>query len=145
MKKDQQLVFIKSEFSQYHFIVQDDDIHKRISALVFKYISLEAFYKKMLIAEKEKTGKKLTQKEKNNLRVTTSDVKRVLEYFDIAYDSETIEKLFGSLDNNYMECSVKKLRDRLVHNANENVLRVIIERYDELDEIMNEFIKMLGC
>ena len=55
-----------------------------------------------------------------------------------------IERIFGSNDKNYMECSIKKLRDRLVHRVNENVLRVIIERYDNINNDLNEFIALFN-
>ena len=101
---------------------------------------MEAFYKKLLIAEKEKSGKKLTQCDKRNLRVISSDVKRVMAFFDIECDEDLIERIFGSNDKNYMECSIKKLRDRLVHNANDNVLRIILERYEQINKDIDDFI-----
>ena len=39
-----------------------------------------------------------------------------------------------------MECSIKKLRDRLVHNANDNVLRIILERDEQINKDIDKFI-----
>ena len=100
-------------------------------------------YKKMLTAYKEKNGIKLTQKEKRIQGVDVNQVKKVLAEFQISADNALVERIFGSNDRNYMECSVKKLRDRLVHNVNENVIRVILERYDVIIEDLNGFAALL--
>ncbi len=93
--------------------------------------------------KRKKSGKKLSQKEKRNLRVYSSDVQRVLDYFNINCDEQLIERIFGSDDANYMDCSIKKLRDRMVHNVNGNVLRVIIERYDQMMKDIETFESLL--
>lgn len=142
MKTSYQLTFFKSELAQYNYILQDADIETQISVFLLRYVSLEAFYKKLLIAEKEKDGRKLSKTERKSLKVLSGDVKRVLSYFGIAYDDDLIERLFGSEDQNYMKCSVKKLRDRLVHNANDNVLRVILERYEQINQDINDFFAL---
>ena len=97
----------------------------------------------MLTAYKEKNGIKLTQKEKRIQGVDVNQVKKVLAEFQISADNALVERIFGSNDRNYMECSVKKLRDRLVHNVNENVIRVILERYDVIIEDLNGFAALL--
>lgn len=144
MNKKYQLTFYTSELTQYNYILKNENIKRQISIFLLKYVSLEAFYKKLLIAEKEKTGKKLTQSDKRNLKVISSDVKRVLSFFDIECDENLIERIFGSNDKNYMECSIKKLRDRLVHNANDNVLRIILERYEQINKDIDDFIALFG-
>ena len=142
MNKKFQLTFYTSELTQYNHILKNDDIKSHISLFLLKYVSLEAFYKKLLIAEKEKNGKKLKQGDKRHLKVISSEVRRVLSFFEIKYDDELIERIFGSNDNNYMDCSIKKLRDRLVHNANDNVLRVILERYNQINKDIDEFFAL---
>ena len=119
MKKEFQVTFIRSEFSQYEYILRDQEIRTKIASFILRYISLEGFYKKLLIVEKESNGKKLTDKEKRNLTVTKNEVKKVLLANSIQVDEDLIERVFGSNDSNYMECSLKKLRNRLVHNVNE--------------------------
>lgn len=145
MNKNYQLTFYKSELNQYNFILKNDNIKDKISLFLLKYVSIESFYKKLLIAEKEKDGIKLKPKEKKNLRVQSSDVRRVLTYFDIDCDDDLIERIFGSNDKNYMECSVKKLRDRLVHSVNDNVLKVILERYDQIDKDIDSFVSLFNA
>lgn len=142
MNKNYQLTFHKADFAEYTFILKDEEINKKIASFLLKYVSIESFYKKLLIAEKEKNGKKLTAKDKKHLNVTVPDVKHVLTYFDIDADDAIIERVFGSNDKNYMDCSVKKLRDRLVHNVNNNVLRCILERYDEINSDLNMFLSL---
>lgn len=71
-----------------------------------------------------------------------TEVKRVLEYYEVQFDDILIERIFGSNDKNYMECSIKKLRDRFVHRANDNVLRIVVERYENLDDDLNQFIAL---
>ena len=139
MEKKYQLTFHKADFTEYSYILKDDEIRNKIAAFLLKYVSIESFYKKLLISEKESKGKKLTVKEKNNLNVTVQDVKRVLAYFEICIDDELIERVIGSNDKNYMECSIKKLRYRLVHNINNNVLQCILERYDDMNKDLDAF------
>ena len=142
MNKNYQLTFYKSELNQYNYILKNEEIKSQISIFLLRHDSLEAFYKKLLIAEKEKNGKKLTQSDKKNLRVTSNDVKRVLSFFEIECDESLIERIFGSNDKNYMECSIKKLRDRLVHNANDNVLKIILERYEQINKDIDDFFAL---
>ena len=144
MEKSYQLTFQTADFMEYSYILKDDEIRHKIAYFLLKYVSIEAFYKTLLIAEKERNGKKLSIKERKNLRVNINDVKRVLRYFDIAIDDGLIERVFGSDDSNYMECSIKKLRDRLVHNINDNVLWCILERYDSIDKDLNLFLELFS-
>ena len=142
MNKKYQLTFYISELAQCSYILKNSDIENQIALFLLKYVSIEAFYKKLLTAEKEQSGKKLTQKEKKNLRVVSSDVQRVLKYFDIECSEELIERIFGSNDSNYMECSIKKLRDRMVHGVNDNVIRIILERYEQINSDLDAFLSL---
>ena len=103
MNNSYQLTFYKSELNQYNFILKNPEIEKKISTFLLKYVSIEAFYKKLLVAEKESNGKKLTRKEKDNLGVDSREVKRVLSYFNINYDEDLVERIFGGCDDNYMD------------------------------------------
>ncbi len=143
MKKTYQMTFFKSEFIQFNCILEDEEIRNKIADFVLKYISIEAYYKKMLVAEKESAGKTLSPKERKNLNVTVPDVKRVLKHFGLDCNPNLIERIFGSNDKSYMECSIKKLRDRLVHNVNESVLRVVLERYDKITADLEAFIELV--
>lgn len=144
MKKQHQLVFYTSELKQCRYILNNRDIENKIATFLLKYVSIEAFYKKLLIAEREKNGNKLTKKDKKNLHVFSSDVQRVLDYFEIEYDTNLIERIFGSNDSNYMDCSIKKLRDRMVHNVNDNVLRVILVRLDTINKDLDDFLLLFS-
>ena len=137
-------MFYTSELRQCRYILNNSDIENQIALFLLKYVSIEAFYKKLLIAEKEKNGTKLTQKEKKNLRVVSSDVQRVLNYFEVKYDVDHIERIFGSNDSNYMECSIKKLRDRMVHNVNDSVLKIILERFDTINKDLDDFLLLFS-
>ncbi len=144
MKKSYQITFYKSEFIQFNSILEDEEIRNKIADFLLKYVSVEAFYKKLLVAEKESNGKKLTIKERKRLSVKVQDVKRVFDCYGIVYDADLIERVFGSNDNNYTDCSIKKLRDRLVHNVNDNVLRAVLERYDTITSDLDGFISLFS-
>ena len=145
MDKKYQMTFYKAEFLQYNQILSDEDIRDKVSGFLLKFISLESFYKKMLVAVREGNGIKLSKKEKKNLKIDVNSINSVLVHFEVVCDEKLVNRIFGSKDNNYMECSIKKLRDRLVHNVNENVLRVIIERYDIMMNDMETFEKLLNA
>lgn len=142
MEKQFHIVFYLADFQQYTYLLNNDELRSKISSFLLKYVSIEAFYKKMLIAEIEQRGEKVDAQKKRNLNVKISDVKRVLKYFGIRADEDLVERVFGSNDKNYMECSVKKLRDRLVHNVNSSVLRCILERYDAINRDLDAFLAL---
>lgn len=144
MDKQLKLVFMLADFQEYTFLLENEALRGKIAAFLLKYVSVESFYKKLLIEEKERKGIKLSQKEKQHLNVTVLDVKRVLGYFDITVDDELIERVFGANDKNYMDCSIKKLRNRLVHNVNANVLQCILERYDTMDRDLDAFLALFS-
>lgn len=143
MNKRDQLTFQKADFAGYAVLLQDESIRHKVASFLLKYVMIEAFYKKLLIMEREKNGKKLTKEDIKKLGVRKNDVHRVLSYFDIITDDSLIERVFGSNDNNYMECSIKKLRDRLVHNVNSNVLKSILERYTIIEKDLDSFLMLL--
>lgn len=142
MNKKHNLTFYKSELAQYYYILKDDSIREKISYFLLKYVTIESFYKKLLISFREKEGFKLTENEKNHLSVSKKEVEKVLKYYDIEVEDELIDRIFGSNNKNYMECSIKKLRDRLVHRVNNNVLRVIIERADNINNDLDKFTSL---
>lgn len=142
MDKHRKLIFLESEYIQYKYILSDPEIGDKIARFLFEYVSVEAFYKRLLIAERELNGVKLSERDKKRLSVNSGDVERVLKFFEIDYTPELIDRIFGSNDQNYMDCSIKKLRDRLVHKVNDNVLRVILERYDDITADLNLFIRL---
>ena len=43
MKKENQLTFHKADFSQYWYLLKDDDIRGKISSFLLKYVSVEAW------------------------------------------------------------------------------------------------------
>jgi len=142
MEKMNRLTFYKANFKKYRFILEDDDIRKKVSAFLLRYVSIESFYKKLLIEYKEKDGKKLSEQDKNNLRVIISEIKKTLSFFDVKYDDALVERIFGSSNQSYQGCSIKKLRDRLVHNVNENALCAVLERYDSINSDLDSFLKL---
>ena len=48
MNKNYQLTFYKSELNQYNYILKNEEIKSQISIFLLRYVSLEAFYKKVL-------------------------------------------------------------------------------------------------
>ena len=143
-EKSYQITFYKSEFIQFNSILENEEIRNKIADFLLKYVSVEAFYKKLLVAEKESNGKKPTMKERKRLSVKVQDVKRVFDCYGIVYDADLIERVFGSNDKNYTDCSIKKLRDRLVHNVNDNVLRAVLERYDTITSDLDGFVSLFS-
>ncbi len=64
MNSSFQLTFYKSELNQYNYILKNPDIERMISVFLLKYVSIEAFYKKLLIVEKEKKREETESKRK---------------------------------------------------------------------------------
>ena len=139
-----QLIFFNSDLAQYNYLISNAEIRDKVADFLLQYVSAEGFYKKLLKADKEKSGKKLTAQDKKELKVSVPVMKKVLTSFGVQYDENLLERLFSNEDKNYMECSAKKLRDRLVHNVNQNVVRTIIERYDSIRKDIDEFFEMFS-
>ena len=139
LNKRIQLVFQKAAFQQYNILLFDPEISKKVSDFLFRYVLAESYYKSLFVLYSERDGKKMTPSQKKNSRVKYDEVTRVLHYFDISFDESLIDRIFGGNDNNYMDCSIKKLRDRLVHKVNENVVHTILERYDAIERDLNSF------
>lgn len=52
MNKKHNLTFYKSELAQCCYILNDIDIKEKVSNFILKYISIESFYKKLLLSYK---------------------------------------------------------------------------------------------
>ena len=74
MKKENQLTFYEADFVQYHLILRDRDIQQKVSTFLLKYVSIEAFYKKLLKAYKERDGKRLTEDERKKATFSAIDL-----------------------------------------------------------------------
>ena len=80
MNKNHKRTFINSAFIQYDYILGNEEIQRTVADFLLHYVSLEAYYKKLLRAEKEKSGERLTAKEIRNLKVDTREMKRVFRF-----------------------------------------------------------------
>ena len=47
MEKSYQLTFQTADFMEYSYILKDDEIRHKIAYFLLKYVSIEAFYKKL--------------------------------------------------------------------------------------------------
>ena len=68
--------------------------------------------------------------------------KYILHYAGYTFKKDFLEKLFGS-ETRVGKRSAKKLRDALTHKIGNSALNELQERYDELNEYMDEFLNTI--
>ena len=59
MKKETKLTFYKADFAQYMYLLKDEEIGTKVASFMLKYVSIESFYKKLLVTYRERNGEKL--------------------------------------------------------------------------------------
>ena len=135
----------KSVYVKLFQRLQNPDIQEKVGKFLLKYILIETLYKKLLAAKKEaEYGRKLSKKELNSLTVQASEVCRVLDFFGMTYDKNLVRRVFGYEDDSFNTCTIKKLRNRLVHGISSAGVDAVIERYDSLNSDLDTFIEIFG-
>lgn len=137
------LRFQKSTYVKNSQRLQNPDIQEKVGSFLLKYILIETLYKKLLAAKMEaEYGRKLDQKELNALTVQASEVCDVLTYFGLSYDKNLVRRVFGYKDDSFKTCTIKKLRNRLVHGISNAGIDAVIERYDSLNADLDAFMEI---
>ena len=125
-------------------LISDETVRLKVSTVLLDYFAAESFYKQLLISKNEAEGKKLTEKEKKSLKVDVKTVQKVLKFFEVSFNIDIIKRTFGSEEKSYSACSVKKLRDRLVHCMNKKAIETTVERYDGICGDLGYFFGLFG-
>lgn len=104
-----------------------------------KFIRCEVAVKKVMTAyKKAKKG----DKDKGFERLDMRTIPAALDWAGFHFDKDELDELFSG-SGQYNRCgtkSAKKLRDGTMHEHNENDIREIVERFDELNEMMDAFL-----
>lgn len=64
-------------------------------------------------------------------------------HFNYNIDENTLKCLFSSNEKKN-EMSAKKIRDNILHKLSEKSISEVIERFDELDDYMNQFLALFS-
>lgn len=94
--------------------------------------------KKVLAAYHKHRG----DKEKGFERLDMRSIPNALEWAGYEFSRSELDALFSG-SGKYGKCgtkSAKKLRDGVTHERNENDIREIAERFEELDAMMDAFL-----
>ena len=130
------LRFVMSEVVQLNFILDDPEILASTANVIFKYFVCESLVKKLM----EKTFGKKPEKDGGEWSMFLPNVIKVIERNGIKADPTVVDRIFGPEDKNLRTCSVKKLRNRFVHNMTAPVLQAIVERADEINADLDLFL-----
>lgn len=133
------LRFIMSEIVQLNFIFDDSEILASTANVIFKYFVCESLMKKLM----ERTFGKRTKKDGRDWSMSLNNVMKVMERKGIKADPEIVDRIFGSEDTNLDTCTVKKLRNRFVHNMTANVLQAIMDRADQINADLDWFLGLV--
>ena len=133
----------KSTYVKNSQRLQNPDIQDKVGNFLLRYILIETLYKKLLSAKMEaEYSRKLSKRELNSLTVQAPEVCEVLDYYGITYDKSLVRRVFGFEDDSYKTCTIKKLRNRLVHGISNAGIDAVIERYDSLNADLNAFMEL---
>lgn len=135
------LKFWMSEIAQLDYLFEDTEISDIVANIMFRYFECECLFKKLFWPIAKAKNSKLKREQ---LKIPdTSKILSVFNDYSIKVDEEKIDQIFGGNDKNLNECSIKKIRDRLVHNATDYVVKAIVERKDEMMKDMDDFLNMI--
>ena len=125
----------KDELVRIETLIADKDKKKMIDDFKEKFSECEIVYK--VILEDHQFNK--TGQHKDSLKVIMTQVPHALEYAGYDFDRDFLAKLFGSKEK-IGSRSVKKLRDALTHSMNDNAVKELSDRYEELNGYMDSFL-----
>ncbi len=104
-----------------------------------KFIRCEVAVKKVLTAYHKSRG----DKDKGFERLDMRSIPKALEWAGFDISRAELDALFSG-SGKFGKCgtkSAKKLRDGVTHEHNESDIREIAKRFDELDALMDEFLR----
>ena len=104
-----------------------------------KFIRCEVAVKKVLTAYHKQKG----DKEKGFERLDMRSIPKALEWAGLDFSRAELDALFSG-SGKFGKCgtkSAKKLRDGVTHEHNESDIQEIAKRFDELDAMMDEFLR----
>ena len=105
-----------------------------VSNFLYKFISCEVACKQII-----ECVDGIEQKE---TKLNVNVIKRCFKSYGIMIDDNVLYKIFSAEDSKGHR-SCKKLRDNVVHGLKKSAIEEIKNRYDELIQTMNIFIKQL--
>jgi hypothetical protein len=104
-----------------------------------KFIRCEVAVKKVMTAyKKSRNG----DKDKGFERLDMRTIPAALDWAGFNFQKEELDELFSG-SGKFNRCgtkSAKKLRDGAMHEHNENDIQEIVDRFDELNEMMDAFL-----
>lgn len=111
-----------------------------INQFLGKFILCELCYKDLLYNYLTEKGK---PNDKRTLNIDMRQVKPVAKLFALPMSKERLSVLFGSLETRGNQ-SAKKLRNSIMHSINQPAIEEIVNRKDELFEVLDEFIEIFS-
>lgn len=130
-----------SELDNVNSLFQDRQSLINVANVMFRYFECEKLATKMIKASEKKEKKDFKQRDEQNFKV--NQVNLALQFFSIDIDNNIILRLFGGGNKAYNQCSIRKIRNIFVHDVTEYVVKVIVERKDEMMKDMDVFLNMI--
>ena len=125
------------------YLLNDETVNECFYSFVSKFFVVESLYKKLLIKYKKANSFANKNINKKDLRIILSEVYETLDYFDIEYEKPVLSRIFSSNNENFSECSIKKLRDRLAHDITKDGIIAIIKRHDQIQSDLDYFLSLV--
>lgn len=127
----------KAELNRLERIQENAAVMNLLDAFKNKFNVCESVYKIVLKEHQNSKGKRNL----NYLKVTMTQVPFALAFAGYDFDKELLNELFGSKSKRGM--TVKKLRDAVTHGIDENAVKEITNRKDELFGYMDDFLNTI--
>ena len=128
----------KKELHRLQEIFDNKEVKQMLDDFKDKFTHCESVYK--VILKEHQSNKTGTQN--TFLKIDMRQVPYALDYAGYTFEKDFLEKLFGS-ETRVGKRSVKKLRDALTHKIGNSALNELQERYDELNELMDQFLNTI--
>lgn len=125
--------------------INENDL-RNVALIINKFIFCELMYKKLLKSVKDKNNElKNISKNKvkiKDLKIIINEVKAVFDIYNYGYDENLLENIFGS-NKSRNHCSIKILRNNILHNNSKKDFREVVDRFNELNEYMDRFLTQI--
>lgn len=119
-------------------ILNQDNNRTIVFCFLEKYIQCEILCKNVVILFLNNIGEDY---DKDDIPFTLNAIKKAISSYNIIFnDNKLLTRIWGQNEKKGNR-SLRKLRNKFIHELNENYLLEIIDRYEDLTSDMNIFIE----
>lgn len=126
----------KKELERIEKLMSDSNVVSEIDKLKDKFSICENVYKVILKEHKFRKAKRYY----DYFEITMKEVPHAMNFAGYNFDRTFLGKIFGSEKKKGIR-SIKTIRNSLTHEMNQSVINELMNRKDELNKYMDEFLE----